>query len=207
MFRVTTYVTSSPQTSRRSTSAVAHTRAASSPRASRSRVISSSPSSAPVELERWRIATDDERDALPARRGPTRRRARARSRRPRDGRTAQRRDRPIARDRRRAPGRAASAARARARGERVASASRSISGHGASGFTWSIVTGETPPQSSMPASRRRGKSSNARFGGACTCQDGPSRIRATAIVQRWSSREGSGCEAIRVPASRGSSGR
>ncbi len=83
--------------------------------------------------------------------------------------------------------------------ERVASASRSSSGHGASGLTWSIVTGETPPQSSMPASRSRGKSSNARFGGACTCHAGPSRIRATAIVHRWSSSDGSGCEAMRVP--------
>ena len=51
----------------------------------------------------------------------------------------------------------------------------------------------------MPASSRRGKSSKARFGGACTCHDGPSRIRATAIVQRWSSSVGSGCEAMRVP--------
>ena len=55
--------------------------------------------------------------------------------------------------------RRAAAARARARASASPSASRSRSGHGASGFTWSIVTGETPPQSSMPASRRRGKSS------------------------------------------------
>jgi hypothetical protein len=55
-------------------------------------------------------------------------------------------------------GRRAARARARARAS-VAVASRSISGHGASGLTWSIVTGETPPQSSIPASSRRGKSS------------------------------------------------
>ena len=41
----------------------------------------------------------------------------------------------------------------------VAAARRSSSGHGASGLTWSIVTGETPPQSSMPASSSAGKSS------------------------------------------------
>ena len=34
----------------------------------------------------------------------------------------------------------------------LAARSSSSSGHGASGLTWSIVTGETPPQSSMPAS-------------------------------------------------------
>ena len=42
---------------------------------------------------------------------------------------------------------------------RVAASSRSSSGHGASGLTWSIVTGDTPPQSLMPASSSRGKSS------------------------------------------------
>jgi hypothetical protein len=42
---------------------------------------------------------------------------------------------------------------------RVAAASRSSSGQGASGLTWSIVTGEIPPQSLIPASSRRGKSS------------------------------------------------
>ncbi len=30
---------------------------------------------------------------------------------------------------------------------------RLMAGQGASGFTWSMVTGETPPQSLMPASR------------------------------------------------------
>ena len=199
MFRVTTYVTSSPQTSRRRRSAAAKTRCASSPRAASSRVSSSSPSSSPDELERRRVAADDERDARRLARAPTRRRARARSR-PRHGaRTARRPGRPSARARRRTRGRAASRGASSRPRLRVASASRSISGHGASGLTWSIVTGETPPQSSMPASSRRGKSSKARFGGACTCHAGPSRMRATAIVHRWSSSDGSGCEAMRVP--------
>ena len=42
--------------------------------------------------------------------------------------------------------------------ECVACSSNNSSGHGASGLTWSIVTGETPPQSLIPASSRRGKS-------------------------------------------------
>ena len=67
-----------------------------------------------------------------------------------------------------------------------AASSRATSGHGASGFTWSGVTGETPPKSSMPASSSAGKSSPRRFGGACTDTSGGSTRRATAIVQRWS---------------------
>ena len=81
----------------------------------------------------------------------------------------------------------------------VAARRRSTSGHGASGLTWSIVTGETPPQSSMPASSSRGKSSYERFGGACTCALAPSTRRAAAIVQRSSSSGGSGASAMRVP--------
>ena len=46
----------------------------------------------------------------------------------------------------------------------AAAASSERSGHGASGLTWSGVTGETPPKSSMPASSRRGNSACARFG-------------------------------------------
>ena len=42
---------------------------------------------------------------------------------------------------------------------------RSSDGHGRSGFTKSAVTGDTPPQSSIPASRRIAKSSE-RLGGA-----------------------------------------
>jgi hypothetical protein len=46
------------------------------------------------------------------------------------------------------------------------SLSSSICGHGRSGLTWSGVTGETPPQSSMPARSRRSYSPAMRFGGA-----------------------------------------
>ncbi len=52
-----------------------------------------------------------------------------------------------------------------ARVPRSRSRSTSTSGHGRSGLTWSAVTGETPPQSSMPASIRTPKSS-VRLGGA-----------------------------------------
>ena len=45
----------------------------------------------------------------------------------------------------------------------VTSRRRSSAGHGRSGLTWSAVTGETPPQSSMPASSSTPKSSD-RFG-------------------------------------------
>ena len=45
-----------------------------------------------------------------------------------------------------------------------AASRRATAGHGASGFTWSGVTGETPPKSSMPAASSAGKSSPERFG-------------------------------------------
>ena len=48
----------------------------------------------------------------------------------------------------------------------MTSRSRSSAGQGRSGLTWSAVIGETPPQSSMPASSSTPKSSD-RFGGAC----------------------------------------
>ena len=56
--------------------------------------------------------------------------------------------------------------REREAGASVTSRSRSRAGHGRSGLTWSAVTGETPPQSSMPASSSTPKSSE-RLGGAC----------------------------------------
>ena len=96
----------------------------------------------------------------PARPAPSDPRARARARRRPGGSagatagSAQTLER-----RRRAPGRAAAAGRARAPGCGSASRSSAISGHGASGLTWSTVTGDTPPQSSIPASSSRGKSS------------------------------------------------
>ena len=81
----------------------------------------------------------------------------------------------------------------------AAAASCERSGQGASGLTWSGVTGETPPKSSMPASSRRGNSAWARFGGAWIATSSGISRRATAIVQRWSSSVGSGASAIFVP--------
>ena len=70
----------------------------------------------------------------------------------------------------------------------VARRSTSSRGHGRSGFTWSGVTGETPPQSSIPAATSAARSSGAdRLGGACRWIDGSSTSRAAAIVQRNSS--------------------
>ncbi len=67
--------------------------------------------------------------------------------------------------------------------------SRSSEGHGRSGFTWSGVSGETPPQSSTPApSRARHSSRSTRLGGACSRTFGPSTIRATASAATYSSR-------------------
>ena len=82
----------------------------------------------------------------------------------------------------------------------VRASSTSSSGHGASGFTWSGVTGETPPQSLMPASSRRGKSACARFGGACRLTSSGRIRRAIASVHRCSSSDGSGASTILVPA-------
>ena len=81
----------------------------------------------------------------------------------------------------------------------VSAASVSRCGQGASGLTWSGVTGDTPPQSLMPAAMKRGSAPPARLGGAWMLIAGPKTSRATAIVQRWSSRSGSGAAAIRVP--------
>ena len=60
----------------------------------------------------------------------------------------------------------------------------------------SAVTGDTPPQSSMPASSRTPKSSE-RLGGACRWIDGGRTSRAAAIVQRYSS--GGQAGALRIP--------
>ena len=83
----------------------------------------------------------------------------------------------------------------------VAARSAATSGHGASGFTWSMVTGETPPQSSIPASTRRVNDAvpGERLGGACTLISAPKTRRVAATVQRRSSRLGSGAPAIFVP--------
>ena len=61
-------------------------------------------------------------------------------------------------------------------------------GQGRSGLTWSMVTGETPPQSSRPASSRSpSRSGSERFGGAWTWTSGGSTSRARAIARTWSS--------------------
>ena len=72
-------------------------------------------------------------------------------------------------------------------------------GHGRSGLTWSGVTGDTPPQSSMPASSSaRHSASDTRFGGACTGTSGPSSSLVTAMVARNSSNPASGASRIAV---------
>ena len=101
---------------------------------------------------------------------------------------------------------AAQALAARPRSRARAARSR---GHGASGFTWSSVTGDTPPQSLMPASSSRGKSAVRQIRRRLDVPSGPEHdARAAAIVHSSSSSDGlrrgrpSSC-----PASRGSSGR
>ena len=70
-------------------------------------------------------------------------------------------------------------------------------GQGRSGFTWSGVTGETPPQSSMPAATSAARSSaSERLGGACRWIDGSSTSRAAAMVQRNSSGRHAGARHI-----------
>ena len=80
----------------------------------------------------------------------------------------------------------------------VICASSSICGQGRSGLTWSGVSGETPPQSSMPASRISRCWSPTRFGGAWTRAFGPRTSRVTAIVAARSSSSASGVSRIFV---------
>ena len=68
----------------------------------------------------------------------------------------------------------------------VTSRRRSIEGHGLSGLTWSAVTGDTPPQSSIPASMSPPKSSE-RFGGAWRWMSDGRIKRATAMAWMYSS--------------------
>ena len=78
-----------------------------------------------------------------------------------------------------------------ARRSRAASASRC--GHGASGLTWSGVTGETPPQSLMPAAISLRQRAGLQIGRRLDVHRRRRRSRrATAMVQRWSSSRGSG---------------
>ena len=73
----------------------------------------------------------------------------------------------------------------------VFSCSRTICGQGASGLTWSGVTGDTPPQSFSPAAMRCGYAPGVRFGGACRFICGPKIKRASASVHISSSSSGS----------------
>ena len=81
----------------------------------------------------------------------------------------------------------------------VPARSRSIAGHGASGLTWSGVTGDTPPQSLMPAAISSAVIPGLRLGGAWMFICGPSTIRAIATVHSSSSASGSGACAMPVP--------
>ena len=80
----------------------------------------------------------------------------------------------------------------------VASRSTSSAGHARSGFTWSAVTGDTPPQSSMPASSSGPRSSD-RFGGAWTCTSRGSTRRAAAMAHCRSSGGQASARAMAVP--------
>ncbi len=74
-----------------------------------------------------------------------------------------------------------------------------MSGQGRSGLTWSGVSGDTPPQSSMPARSSSAHSpESTRFGGACSRIDGPSTSRAAAIVAANSSSGTSGTARMAV---------
>ena len=81
----------------------------------------------------------------------------------------------------------------------VIARSRSSEGQGRSGLTWSGVSGETPPQSSTPASSRaRHSDRSTRLGGAWTRAFGPRTRRVTAIAARYSSRSRSSACRIAV---------
>ena len=89
----------------------------------------------------------------------------------------------------RTPGARSAARAARSRSSAVRSRSRSSEGQGRSGLTWSGVSGETPPQSSTPASSSaRHSARSTRLGGAWTRALGPSTSRVTAMAARYSSR-------------------
>ena len=88
----------------------------------------------------------------------------------------------------------------------VSRASASSAGHGRSGLTWSGVTGDTPPQSLIPAAIRRASDPARRLGGAWMFIAAPNRMRAIAIVHRWSSRLGSRAAPCACRAWRGNSG-
>ena len=96
-------------------------------------------------------------------------------------------------------GRSSGEGRARGRVASVTSRRRSTAGQGRSGLTWSAVTGETPPQSSMPASSSEPKSSD-RLGGAWRWTSGGRISRARAMASRKSSGGHGSALCIAVPA-------
>ena len=104
------------------------------------------------------------------------------------------------RARRRTTGGASAAAPARGRASSVTARRVRSAGQGRSGLTWSMVTGETPPQSSRPApSRSPSRSGSERFGGAWTWTSGGSTSRARAIARTWSSGGHGAAARIAVP--------
>ena len=89
---------------------------------------------------------------------------------------------------------------------RVSQASWSRWGQGASGLTWSGVSGDTPPPIIDARRHQLRQHPGAQVGGAWTLIPGPNTRRATAMVHNRSSRSGSGAEAILVPGLAGNSG-
>ena len=82
---------------------------------------------------------------------------------------------------------AVSRSRSRYPAAAVSRSSSSICGQGRSGFTWSTVSGETPPQSSAPARTSSANSSGSdRFGGTWIRASRPSTTRAVATAARYS---------------------
>ena len=75
----------------------------------------------------------------------------------------------------------------------------SSSGHGDSGFTKSGVSGDTPPQSLMPACTSRASGAGDRLGGAWMLMAEPNSTRAAAMLQSSSSASAAGASAMRVP--------
>ena len=219
MLRLRTNVTSSPTISRRSWSATSATRPTSGPRAASSVTISSMPTSWPASTP---ASTSPTGAAGTPADGAGSRRGGSRSSRPGDH--ALSRASPSRSDATSTAVRTSGCSHSSAsrdelgidgearrehetgglgRGPR----SRSSAGHGRSGFTWSMVTGDTPPQSSMPAASS-GARSSLRFGGACRCTSlGQDQAGRRDRPQELVGGARLGARASRCPAWAGSSGR
>ncbi len=111
------------------------------------------------------------------RRGSRDRGGRGLGRRPRAAPRCAASDRASAPGPARKPDRSPAARPAACRRPAVRRAKRSSAGHGASGLTWSGVTGDTPPQSLIPAAIISSSASGIRLGGAwmfiCRPEDQP----------------------------------